>query len=251
MGRYTIPIQTVTPLFLAGADQFPELRAPSVRGALRYWLRAGLGGVLGDRKLDELRKAECEVFGSASGDMEGSASPIVIRVTSDQVSNHWPAWKPARKGRDYLYWSMSASGKAQNYRPPRCYFAPPYRWSLDLSVRPGAGAADQAVVQTLAALWLLVQLGGLGARSRRTAGSLAASEPQEELPASLSGLRFALQAATASELSTELSRGLGIVRCMFQQGRSEIQPGSPAAFDILHPAVCRIWVLSADRSGAP
>lgn len=40
----TVTLETVTPLFLGGADPrgAPELRAPAFRGALRYWLRATL-----------------------------------------------------------------------------------------------------------------------------------------------------------------------------------------------------------------
>ncbi|MCX7840755.1 MAG: type III-B CRISPR module RAMP protein Cmr1, partial [Anaerolineae bacterium] len=47
LARWTLELQTVTPLFLAGATArgAPELRAPSVRGEMRYWWRAALGGV--------------------------------------------------------------------------------------------------------------------------------------------------------------------------------------------------------------
>jgi CRISPR-associated protein Cmr1 len=38
-----LTLETVTPLFLGGALHQPELRPASVRGALRYWLRAALG----------------------------------------------------------------------------------------------------------------------------------------------------------------------------------------------------------------
>ncbi len=42
-------LETITPLFLTGADPRgePELRAASIRGALRFWLLALLGGVIG------------------------------------------------------------------------------------------------------------------------------------------------------------------------------------------------------------
>ncbi|MGQ9600679.1 MAG: RAMP superfamily CRISPR-associated protein, partial [Anaerolineae bacterium] len=53
MQRLTVTLETVTPLFLGGADPrgAPELRAPSFRGATRYWLRAALGGTIGDNDL--------------------------------------------------------------------------------------------------------------------------------------------------------------------------------------------------------
>ncbi len=41
MPSITFDLETVTPLFLAGADQQKaELRPPAFRGALRYWFRA-------------------------------------------------------------------------------------------------------------------------------------------------------------------------------------------------------------------
>jgi len=45
---WTVTLETVTPLFLGGADPrgAPELRAPALRGAMRYWLWTALGGVI-------------------------------------------------------------------------------------------------------------------------------------------------------------------------------------------------------------
>lgn len=43
MQNITVKLETVTPLFLGGAeprDKPPELRPPAFRGAMRYWLRA-------------------------------------------------------------------------------------------------------------------------------------------------------------------------------------------------------------------
>lgn len=41
MPSITFNLETVTPLFLAGANQTEaELRPPAFRGALRYWFRA-------------------------------------------------------------------------------------------------------------------------------------------------------------------------------------------------------------------
>lgn len=72
----TVRLETVTPLLLGGADgKTPELRPPSFRGAMRYWLRATLGGVIGDSHLEGLHKLENAVFGSTE-----SGSPIRIRL---------------------------------------------------------------------------------------------------------------------------------------------------------------------------
>ena len=50
--KATFILESVTPLFLGGATQKTEPRSASVRGALRYWFRAGLGGALGDENED-------------------------------------------------------------------------------------------------------------------------------------------------------------------------------------------------------
>ena len=68
-----LELEAVTPLWIGGAGRQPELRPPSVRGCLRYWLRALLGGTLGE-DLKTLRQAEMAVFGSPQ-----RISPVIIR----------------------------------------------------------------------------------------------------------------------------------------------------------------------------
>lgn len=48
MKELSFKLQVITPLFLSGAQQKEaELRPPSIRGALRFWFRAMMGGVVG------------------------------------------------------------------------------------------------------------------------------------------------------------------------------------------------------------
>jgi len=104
-----LPLVTLTPLFLGGADPRgdPELRASSVRGALRFWLRALLGGCYGtdDQALAEIRRLEAETFGEAGGEGKAGASKIVVRVRQEQQSAP-QEWRAARdSGRAYLFFS--------------------------------------------------------------------------------------------------------------------------------------------------
>ena len=73
MKTITFHCETITPMFLAGADgKTPELRPPSIKGALRFWWRA-MNGHLVEKKKDkngkeywdytELKKQEAEIFG--------------------------------------------------------------------------------------------------------------------------------------------------------------------------------------------
>ncbi|HVB61436.1 MAG TPA: type III-B CRISPR module RAMP protein Cmr1, partial [Ktedonobacteraceae bacterium] len=108
MQEVIFDVETITPLFLAGADQeTAELRAPSFRGVMRYWLRALVGGMVGtDAKgLESVKKKETEVFGATD-----RGSTIAIHVsgvsgepkkfdeqTSRKVGGQWQA-----TGKGYL-----------------------------------------------------------------------------------------------------------------------------------------------------
>lgn len=54
-------VETVTPVFLGGSDpKKTELRAASIKGALRFWWRA----LYGCDDLEDMKKRETEIFGS-------------------------------------------------------------------------------------------------------------------------------------------------------------------------------------------
>lgn len=72
METITFQCRVITPMFLAGADgQTPELRAPSIKGAMRFWWRA-LNGHL---PLEELKRREGKIFGD-----NGGRSCFTIRI---------------------------------------------------------------------------------------------------------------------------------------------------------------------------
>lgn len=71
MQTITFTCETITPMFLSGADgTTPELRAPSIKGALRFWWRA-MNGHLG---LNDMKKVEGEIFGDTK-----QRSKVIIR----------------------------------------------------------------------------------------------------------------------------------------------------------------------------
>jgi CRISPR-associated protein Cmr1 len=93
--------------------------------------------------------------------------------------------------------------------------------------------------QAAAALWLLVQLGGVGSRSRRLGGSLSATASVEH-----GGLEFALNGASAAAVANELASGLRQVRSIMAKYYAAARALSQSpAFDILEPVACSVWVL--------
>lgn len=241
LAKLILELQTVTPLFLAGANPrgAPELRAPSVRGELRYWLRAALGGVLGDLNLDALKQAEEQVFGSTH-----RASAITVHVEQSPFKavpftkqRAIPAGKRSKPtGRDYLFWSMAEMGEM----PPKQMIPPGTRFTLTLESR--AGVKDHQIVfaQAAAALWLWLHLGGLGSRSRRTAGSLRVVEE----PTRLDGLPNFVAPNTPTAFADWLGQGLRTIHDWMGQGKPTPALKPPTRFDVLHKNTCRIWVLT-------
>ncbi len=170
--KVQVKLETVTPLFLGGADPRgePELRASSFRGALRFWLRALLGGVLGDRPQEVFRQESC-VFGSTD-----HASPVIVRLEKISCLKS-DGFNPLPHKKERFTFRGFALGQQFNI--------------LLLSRN------SEAIQQAQNALWLLCHLGGLGRRSRRGFGSLQIAEGE-----------LALTAKTAKELATKLKQKL-------------------------------------------
>ncbi|GIW52286.1 MAG: hypothetical protein KatS3mg081_1641 [Gemmatimonadales bacterium] len=248
MEGMALNLETVTPLFLGGADPSgaPELRAASVRGALRFWLRALLGGVIGDDRqlLPDLRPAESAVFGSTD-----SASPVVVRVHHPYALRTVPfseltEWDNrtrnyGKPGIAYLFFAA----RGTSTEPERHAIEAGTSFNLELLLRPGARIAD-AFKQAYAALWLLTHLGGIGARSRRGAGSLQVTGVIEAHN-SLSGFpHLEVRSDTPKRLQEELGQGLKQLKGILTRTTGANPTITlPSAFDVLHPGACKIWVV--------
>jgi len=136
-------------MFLNGADPRgqPELRSASVRGQLRYWLRAVLGAQSGN--LATLWNQESHVFGSTAG-----GSLVTIRLAGKTIE---PISVPM------LPHKANPRERSEAKAIPEGYSA-----ALELVTRPGVPLPNQAL--TALQVWAL--LGGLGKRSRRMFGAV-------------------------------------------------------------------------------
>ncbi|GIL14461.1 MAG: hypothetical protein BroJett038_31810 [Chloroflexota bacterium] len=148
MAQLEFKLRVVSPMFLNGADtRQPEMRAASVRGQLRYWLRAILGAQTDD--LNWIWERESAVFGSTG---RGSAVSVRIFGTSELEPGKFPML-PHREGTQV---SMADAIK------------PNQSFDLQLVTRPGINIPSDV----LYALQLWSLLGGLGKRSRRMMGAI-------------------------------------------------------------------------------
>jgi CRISPR-associated protein Cmr1 len=210
-------LETITPLFLTGADPRgePELRATSIRGALRFWLRALLGGVIGDKDLDALRKAESAVFGST----DTGASPVVVRVAGNvKHASYRPLLHNPQK-------TFTFSG-----------IKPGETFSLEVVPRRPYESVSPIVISTTA-LWLL--LGGVGKRSRRGFGTLGLQKATEDFPFTPEVYQ------NAANFQRTLDQVIREAQTEAQKLTSTLKiatdvPGTLPAFPILHPDHTRI-----------
>lgn len=228
MQEVTFTLQTVTPLFLAGANlENAELRAPAFRGVMRYWYRALVGGVATNtERLTAVVKQEANIFGTT--DM-GSA--VTVRVSTDQVRVlvfNRTGTREKGTGKDYLLWSMERFAE----KPKRRYFPQHTQFHLTLSSRDSSG---DNLKQAITAIWLLTHLGGIGSRSRRCAGSIMV----HTVKGNKTELQFDEQ-PTITALQTHLQEGLEVARNIHTIKTDVVKS---ASFDVLAHATCRIWIL--------
>lgn len=151
MFRIILNLETVTPAFLGNARQQPEFRPASVRGELRYWLRALVGGGIGDADLEQLHQFETSVFGNTD---HGSAVTVRLSHNFDQRNRVLEPLLPHRNDNTAGAIDAIPCGTPFN---------------LLLSLQPARSREKLELATWCALLW--VTLGGIGRRSRRGAGS--------------------------------------------------------------------------------
>ena len=152
------------------------MRAPSVRGLLRYWFRASaLGAGLSP---NEARRDEALVFGSVHGDGDGlvpRASRVVVRFASlDQPRPVSVDILPHKDNRSLVQGLPEGS-----------------KFSVSWALRPARPVYQGALDPASCIEWLVpvaFGLGGLGQRSRRGFGTLRA-EGSSDLASAIDTLR--------------------------------------------------------------
>lgn len=150
--------EILTPMFLAGADvNNPELRAPSIKGALRLWWRALNANLVENEDYSELKKQEAELFG---GTDNSGRSKVIISI-DNQTTKTITAHPTPHKEKPF-------SKKA---------FAVGSTFEMTVNV------VDNEVLtaENVKNLFIVVSLlGGIGNRSRRGFGSFKITEVDRE-----------------------------------------------------------------------
>ncbi len=170
----TFNCETVTPVFLAGADgRTPELRPPSIKGMMRFWWRA----LHGHMTIENLKKEEAKIFGTSDEKIGRSKFSIRVNkqlINNDIVKSLWEEipfeertskignkYKVPKKyeGISYLLYSIFMV----NERP---YIKSGTLFSIQVSLYN-----DEILQELINSVYVLAFFGGLGSRNRRGAGS--------------------------------------------------------------------------------
>lgn len=144
MKTITFTCQTISPMFLSGADgKTPELRPPSLKGVMRFWWRA----IHGHLSLKDLKEKEGKIFGDTS-----KRSQVILRCQSSPLATETNLPVPHK---DFMKQRSYAVGQV---------------FSVTLGLTRETKDFD---LNKLSAVFeLACMLGGLGKRARRGMGSV-------------------------------------------------------------------------------
>lgn len=168
MKTTTYTLELLTPCFCAGADQSKaEIRAPAIRGQLRWWFRT-LGGSAADER---------EIFGGVAGSAESSS--FSIRILSVEPKSWTPPSFTANDHESYVWYFASVSGtttkgeKGPRWSPSGA-LGTGTRFSIQLlQRRPLTPALQHRLDLTIRCF---LQLGAIGLRSTRGLGAFVCHE---------------------------------------------------------------------------
>lgn len=194
----TVTLETVTPLFLGGAEPrgTPELRPPAFRGALRYWLRAALGGAIGDNNLPGLHQLESAVFGSTD-----YGSPICVRLPN-------PLLPQSSAEKILPHKDSPQAGQRRAFKAGQ---------KIELLISQLRSRDDAVWKAACGALNLALTFGGVGLRSRRGYGTLRVVQSSDPAlvpltPASIEGWRQHIKQAAENAVTSasDLAQSQGV-----------------------------------------
>jgi len=218
--------KVITPMFLAGGQEkvennrvqkVPEFRAPSIRGALRWWFRAVAGGYV---NLSELKRLEGCLFGDPD---KAGASSLVVRVWAAAFDKEAMAFMlPHKQG---------------NQRAnTRCI---PVGTCFKVTLQESAYDPAPDALKTAKTLFnLSATLGGLGRRSRRGFGAFQPTD-----------WKFENTGAVKEHVEAKVEAARKVVKAFIDAHPPATVPtfaaNAVADYPILHPNVANIRVGEA------
>jgi CRISPR-associated protein Cmr1 len=161
-----LTVENITPIFMYGSDGItPELRPSEFKGMMRFWWRA----IRACDDIDKLRREEAEIFGGSG--KEERKSKIILRIKPqpendnigynfiNAVENNHNRQNISLNNKGIAYLLYSALRKN--------YIKENFNFQIEVQ-----SYDENAFKNAVASLWLSINLGGFGLRSRRGAGNI-------------------------------------------------------------------------------
>ena len=195
MNKITFDCEIITPMFIGSADKNKaELRAPSVKGALRFWWRA----MNGNLSIAQLKEKEGKIFGSGSGIEDPIKSKVTIMV-SDVFQKPFLIkfpWHPVNVKNfkinilDYLAYGVTEYVKGQGQVVIKEAYPEEIKFKIEIVFDNKLN--EQLRKEVILAFHFLSYLGGMGAKSRNGFGRFKILNPHYSLDEIITkGLSFA------------------------------------------------------------
>lgn len=148
MNFYLCKSKIITPLFMGGANQQPELRTQSINGLLRWWFRIAGGSTHDEERL----------FGWAGEKSNQGLVRIFIKEPDFKPQN----FSSGGHGYSYLGFSLRMTNRE----------AVPINKEFEIKISFHPKSTEDEIKKFFCALWLAFNLGNFGSRSRRGFGSI-------------------------------------------------------------------------------
>ncbi|OCL26488.1 type III-B CRISPR module RAMP protein Cmr1 [Orenia metallireducens] len=165
MYKVRLSCETLTPLFMYGADNKLEIRADSIKGLLRFWWRA-INCQEYDNLID-LKEAECNIFGGSynkNGEIKQIKSSFKLLVKNKAKEKDIKKTKYLKKNK-YLFYFMTTKDSPDNY----------YKAGIEFDLT-FISRDRERLVEAIRAFRALMLFGGMGARSRKGGGNFVVKE---------------------------------------------------------------------------
>jgi CRISPR-associated protein Cmr1 len=225
MDKISFELEVITPLFLGGADgRTPELRPPSIRGAMRFWFRAMMGGLIGNN-LDQLSKLETQIFGGTREDAQ--ASSVIIKCYPSNLQ--YKGYRP-------LPHSSVKRFPFQGFNPNQHLNVEILLRSYPQNKRPSDYMDRLTIAKEVFELSCI--LGGIGKRSRRGFGSIYPKDSYQQDSKSLKEF---------IEIKVNQIKGT-FSRYAQNQGLTLTGWSSLPTFPIIHPSYTEISISQKTSS---
>ncbi|MFN4220536.1 MAG: type III-B CRISPR module RAMP protein Cmr1 [bacterium] len=178
MNKISLTCKIITPLFMGGAEQQPELRTQSFNGLFRHWFRL-LGGSIEDEKRlfgwggEKARKGLVKVNLKKSGEIK---SKEFEKIFDDK------GFVARGRGINYLGFSLDPRFKKDKKANLRKYILELEGQNFGIEFLFYPNILEEDIKKFLCAVWCAFYLGNFGSRSRRGFGSIVVEEIEGDIP---------------------------------------------------------------------